>query len=170
MTHTYAELPVSRATYDEIAAKLREAGYDHVFMPERGRDEPTIDMHGIGLIVEAIDEGSRTMALVPPAADQPLTDDMEIEIDIELLYDKIAPKVEALAFTKGSETQRITDQKATGSWNVKREYRCRFTVGTLRALARSITGGKADGGPAGDSPADAAGDSGGAGGVVNPTE
>lgn len=52
MTHTYAELEVSRATYDEIAQKLRAAGYDHAFIPERGRDTPTIDMHGIGVIVE----------------------------------------------------------------------------------------------------------------------
>lgn len=168
MTHTYAELAVSRATYDEIAGKLREAGYDHAFLPERGRDEPTIDMHGIGLIVEAIEEGSRSMALVTPPADQPLTDDMEIEIDIELLYDKIAPKVEALAFTKGSDTYRITGSKATGAWNVKREYHCRFTVGTLRALARSITqkGGSPDGGATADPDA---GDSGAAGGAVGPT-
>jgi hypothetical protein len=169
MTHTYATLEVSRAAYDEIASKLREAGYDHVFIPDRIGAAPTIDMHGIGLVVEDIDEGSRTMALVTPPADQPLTDDMEIEIDIELLYDKIAPKVEALAFTKGSETERITDMKATGSWNVKREYRCRFTVGTLRALARSITqkGASTDGGTAADPHA---GNTGGAGGVVDPTE
>ena len=43
MTHTYATLEISRAAYDEIAQKLRDAGYDHVF------DGKTIDMHGIGL-------------------------------------------------------------------------------------------------------------------------
>lgn len=44
MTHTYAELEISRAAWDEIAQKLRAAGYDHAFV-----DENTIDMHGIGL-------------------------------------------------------------------------------------------------------------------------
>lgn len=43
-THTYAGLEVSAATYDEIAAKLRAAGYDHAF------DGDVIDMNGIGLI------------------------------------------------------------------------------------------------------------------------
>lgn len=34
MTHTYALLEVSRAVYDEIAAKFREAGYGHAFHPK----------------------------------------------------------------------------------------------------------------------------------------
>jgi hypothetical protein len=42
-THTYALLPVSKQTFDEIARKLRDAGYDHAF------DDGVIDMHGIGL-------------------------------------------------------------------------------------------------------------------------
>jgi len=42
-THTYAELEVSAAVYDEIAGKLLAAGYDHAF------HDGTIDMHGIGL-------------------------------------------------------------------------------------------------------------------------
>lgn len=44
MTHTYATLDVSKAVFDEIAAKLRAAGYDHSF------DGNVIDMHGIGLV------------------------------------------------------------------------------------------------------------------------
>lgn len=44
VTHTYALLEVSAAAHDEIAAKLREAGYDHVF-----GDKGEIDMHGIAL-------------------------------------------------------------------------------------------------------------------------
>lgn len=43
-TRTYATLELSREAYDEIAAKLRAAGYDHSFM-ENG----VIDMHGIGV-------------------------------------------------------------------------------------------------------------------------
>lgn len=42
-THTFAKLEVTAAAYDEIAGKLREAGYDHVFIDD------AIDMHGIGL-------------------------------------------------------------------------------------------------------------------------
>jgi len=47
-THTYAELEVSPGTYDEIAGKLRVAGYDQAFA-----SDGTIDMHGIGLTREA---------------------------------------------------------------------------------------------------------------------
>jgi CDGSH-type Zn-finger protein len=46
MTHTYATLEVSALAYDEIAAKLRAAGYDHAF----DTDEGAIDMQGIGLV------------------------------------------------------------------------------------------------------------------------
>lgn len=44
VTHTFVELELSRAAYDEIAAKLREAGYDHAFM-----EDGAIDMHGMGI-------------------------------------------------------------------------------------------------------------------------
>lgn len=44
-THTLAILELSRAAYDEIARKLRAAGYDHVFGPDGKR----IDMTGIGV-------------------------------------------------------------------------------------------------------------------------
>lgn len=46
MTHTYVVLEVSKACYDEIAKKLKEAGYDHVF------NDGEIDMHGIALAIE----------------------------------------------------------------------------------------------------------------------
>lgn len=48
VTHTYAELEISAAAYDEIAAKLRAADYGHVFI-ESSRGEWVINMHGIGL-------------------------------------------------------------------------------------------------------------------------
>jgi hypothetical protein len=48
MSHTYVELGVSKPAYDEIAAKLRAASYDHAFM-ENG----TIDLHGLGLVLDA---------------------------------------------------------------------------------------------------------------------
>lgn len=44
-THTYVTLEVSQAAYNEIATKLREAGYDHVF-----GDDGEIDMHGLALV------------------------------------------------------------------------------------------------------------------------
>lgn len=48
MTYTYALLQVSDSAYDEIAAKLRAAGYHQAFHVEPG--EPVrIDMHGIAL-------------------------------------------------------------------------------------------------------------------------
>ncbi len=54
MTYTYAILGVSKAVYDEIAALLRKAGYDHAFHDDRGSDgvidtHGTIDMHGLAL-------------------------------------------------------------------------------------------------------------------------
>jgi hypothetical protein len=48
MTHTYAVLEISRKAYDEIHAKLEDAGYQHAFIHEdEGRD--VIDMHGIAV-------------------------------------------------------------------------------------------------------------------------
>ncbi len=43
MSHTYAVLEVSAAAFEEIAAKLRAAGYAHAF------DRDVIDCHGIAL-------------------------------------------------------------------------------------------------------------------------
>jgi hypothetical protein len=43
-TYTFAELELSAAAYDEISAKLKDAGYDHFT-----KGGP-IDMHGIGVI------------------------------------------------------------------------------------------------------------------------
>jgi len=59
-THTYAELELSQAAYDEIASKLKEAGYDHVFM-----DDGTIDMQGIGVTREGV---ARSSAVTDRAA------------------------------------------------------------------------------------------------------
>lgn len=46
ITHTYATLEISAAAYDEIALKLRAAGYVHAFHP----GSSAIDMQGIGLL------------------------------------------------------------------------------------------------------------------------
>jgi len=147
MTHTYAELEVSRATYDEIAQKLRAAGYQHVFINAGPPDAatPTIDMHGIGLILEGT-----TMAA--ENTDAPLTDDMTIEIDVQLLQDKHNPKAEALAFERAGASVDISDG-VSGAWTTKREFRCRFTVGDLRRLARSITPKKEKADVGSDTPA-----------------
>lgn len=44
MTYTLAGLELSRAAYDEIAQKLRVAGYDHAFL-----EDGMIDMTHIGV-------------------------------------------------------------------------------------------------------------------------
>lgn len=50
MTHTYAMLEVSASAYDEIAEKLKAAGYDHAFMVgEDVNGHSTIDMQGLGI-------------------------------------------------------------------------------------------------------------------------
>lgn len=43
MTHTYAVLDVSRATFDDVKRRLTDAGYEHTF------HDDVIDMHGIAL-------------------------------------------------------------------------------------------------------------------------
>jgi hypothetical protein len=48
MTHTYAILDVNPSTWNDIAARLREAGYDHAFM-----EDGEIDMHGIAVKAKA---------------------------------------------------------------------------------------------------------------------
>ena len=45
VTESIATLTVSPACYDEIATKLRNADYFHVF-----RDDGVIDMSGLGLV------------------------------------------------------------------------------------------------------------------------
>jgi hypothetical protein len=53
MTYTYAKLPLSPEAYDEIATKLKEAGYHHAF-----GNNGDIDMHGIGVCVEKQDHNA----------------------------------------------------------------------------------------------------------------
>lgn len=51
-THTFAVLEVSKETYEEIATKLRDAGYGHAFqglVEENGRIYEDVDMHGIAI-------------------------------------------------------------------------------------------------------------------------
>lgn len=45
MTYTYVTMELSQSAYDEIAAKMRKAGYDHAF--GCGGE---IDMHGIAVL------------------------------------------------------------------------------------------------------------------------
>lgn len=66
-THTYAELELSKAAYDEIAKKLRDAGYDHAFM-----EDGTIDMHGIGVTREVNEVDRATVELERRAGNAPL--------------------------------------------------------------------------------------------------
>ena len=42
-TNTLAQLEVSASVFDEIAAKLRDAGYDHAFV------NGMLDLSGVGL-------------------------------------------------------------------------------------------------------------------------
>lgn len=51
MTYTLAKLVLSQEAYDEIAKKLRDAGYDHVFT-----DDGMIDMTHIGVAPPEKDE------------------------------------------------------------------------------------------------------------------
>jgi hypothetical protein len=44
MTHTFAEMEVSHATFREVSDQLQAAGYTHAFV------DGAIDMHGIALV------------------------------------------------------------------------------------------------------------------------
>jgi len=50
MTYTYAELEISEAAFDEIAKKLKEADWGHVFM----KDGRLINMDGVALVREDV--------------------------------------------------------------------------------------------------------------------
>lgn len=55
MSHTYAILEISKPAYDEIRAKLAEAGYDHAFHSNRAvGSREVIDMHGVALAARRI--------------------------------------------------------------------------------------------------------------------
>jgi hypothetical protein len=51
-TRTYALLPVSQATFDEIKAKLERAGYSEQLIKPRDGGGLRIDMNGLALVVE----------------------------------------------------------------------------------------------------------------------
>lgn len=51
VTYTFVELALSKAAYDEIAGKLRAAGYDQAF-----GDDGLIDMHGLAVSAEPAQE------------------------------------------------------------------------------------------------------------------
>lgn len=67
-THTYVELGLSQAAYDEIKQKLADAGYQHAFM-----DDGAIDMHGIGVTLE---HNPLTDAAAAAHARRPFCDDV----------------------------------------------------------------------------------------------
>lgn len=48
-THSFANLQVSQATYDEIMQLLMKANYYHAFIKQNKEDNVLIDMHGIAL-------------------------------------------------------------------------------------------------------------------------
>lgn len=50
-THSFAIMEVSQSAYDEIKAKLEEAGYDHAVW-EEGDDGTLLAMNGIALALE----------------------------------------------------------------------------------------------------------------------
>lgn len=56
-THTYALLELSPAAHEEIARKLREAGYGHAFHDD-GCGRVMIDMSGVAVVPERAPEPS----------------------------------------------------------------------------------------------------------------
>lgn len=52
MSHTYVELELSPAAYEEIVDKLRAAGYDHALFAREDGNGYTADMHGLAVVRE----------------------------------------------------------------------------------------------------------------------
>lgn len=48
-THTYALLPVSKAAYEEIKARLLAAGYDHAVEEDGDRE---LNLYGLAIVEE----------------------------------------------------------------------------------------------------------------------
>ena len=65
MTHTIAQLNVSRSTFDEVGRLLRAAGYDHAF------NDGVIDMTGIGLVSVTIQEPFMPTVMCVDCREQP---------------------------------------------------------------------------------------------------
>jgi hypothetical protein len=61
VTYTYVIMHLSPAAYEEIAEKMRTAGYGHVFHESRG--ETVIDMHGIA-VAAGPDEKPRPIDMI----------------------------------------------------------------------------------------------------------
>lgn len=57
-TYTYVILHLSKAAYDEIAHKLKEAQYHHAF-----HEDGVIDMHGLAVQVEPEAKGPENEAI-----------------------------------------------------------------------------------------------------------
>lgn len=76
VTHTYALLAVTPATYAEIAGKLRRADYHHSF------DGDNINMHGIGLCIEGHPDHAEIIELKsdPVNFDQVWSGDKSFEV------------------------------------------------------------------------------------------
>jgi hypothetical protein len=64
MTHTYAILDVTAATFREIQHRLEAAGYQHAFK-EDADGALIIDLHGVAIRDEDGDEGPAWDALSP---------------------------------------------------------------------------------------------------------
>ena len=59
-TRTYAVMKVSTATFQEVKAKLEEAGYDQALH----NDDKTLDMHGVALEAENPDIPGRQVGSI----------------------------------------------------------------------------------------------------------
>lgn len=62
VTHTFALMEVSPATYNEVMAKLKAAGYDDTMVND------ALDMHGIALTCGAVPNQSKSQRTNPKSA------------------------------------------------------------------------------------------------------
>lgn len=109
MTYTVATLEVSASAYDEIAAKLREAGYHHCF-DEQGM----LDMTHIGLVRSKEPDGFKDMVIEQLVVDGIFTQEHETN-PRKAVRDLIAYECQmALDPAISSEAQALVERGAAG--------------------------------------------------------
>ena len=137
MTHTYAVMEVSKATFAEIEQKLREAKYFHAILPDTDPN-PTLDMHGIGLQVQNSGTDGNAFSVETILSHGTHRGRVEIQlnherIQIDLIgareiYHMLGEAIEAaisdeLLYRFLTETIGIDDTAASGAMLYFREFR-----------------------------------------------
>lgn len=105
-THTYALLEVSTPVFNEIAQKLKKAGYDHAFT---GKAE--IDMHGIGLAPDpTIKPGTTHIETLSILSNRTKEGKVQLRVNDEMIQMDLDKAREVVAMLQGAIEAAVSDQ------------------------------------------------------------